>query len=92
VIMYECLVGYPPFYADEPMQTCRKIVNWKRTLTFPPEVKLSLSAEDLIRNLITSSNKRYGIDQIKSHESVFFRKAVRMLKFVLVFSRGLNGI
>ena len=27
VILYECLVGYPPFYADEPMQTCRKIVN-----------------------------------------------------------------
>ena len=26
-IMYEMLVGYPPFYSDEPMTTCRKIVH-----------------------------------------------------------------
>ncbi|RVW33398.1 Serine/threonine-protein kinase tricorner [Vitis vinifera] len=25
-IMYEMLVGYPPFYSDEPMTTCRKVV------------------------------------------------------------------
>lgn len=24
-IMYEMLVGYPPFYADDPMSTCRKV-------------------------------------------------------------------
>lgn len=23
--MYEMLVGYPPFYSDEPMSTCRKV-------------------------------------------------------------------
>lgn len=23
--MYEMLVGYPPFYSDEPMATCRKV-------------------------------------------------------------------
>merc|ERR1719433_494503 len=39
VIMYECLVGYPPFYAEEPLQTCRKIVNYKRTLKIPPEAR-----------------------------------------------------
>ncbi|PPS16317.1 hypothetical protein E1A91_A10G124000v1 [Gossypium mustelinum] len=27
-IMYEMLVGYPPFYSDEPMSTCRKIHPW----------------------------------------------------------------
>lgn len=67
VIMYECLVGYPPFYADEPMQTCRKIVNWKRTLTFPPEANLSPEAEDLIRRLVTSSSSRLKFDDIKQH-------------------------
>lgn len=25
-IMYEMLVGYPPFYSDEPMSTCRKVI------------------------------------------------------------------
>lgn len=25
--MYEMLVGYPPFYSDEPMTTCRKVCN-----------------------------------------------------------------
>lgn len=37
-IMYEMMVGYPPFYSEEPMSTCRKIVNWRTTLRFPPEV------------------------------------------------------
>lgn len=23
--MYEMLVGYPPFYSEEPMTTCRKV-------------------------------------------------------------------
>lgn len=23
--MYEMLVGYPPFYSDDPMTTCRKV-------------------------------------------------------------------
>ncbi|KAK4382189.1 Serine/threonine-protein kinase tricorner [Sesamum angolense] len=26
-IMYEMLVGYPPFYSDEPMSTCRKLMD-----------------------------------------------------------------
>ena len=25
-------VGYPPFYSDEPLTTCRKIVNWRMFL------------------------------------------------------------
>ncbi|KAK9149111.1 hypothetical protein Scep_007868 [Stephania cephalantha] len=27
-IMYEMLVGYPPFYSDDPISTCRKIHNF----------------------------------------------------------------
>ncbi|KAL8156301.1 hypothetical protein AgCh_001412 [Apium graveolens] len=27
-IMFEMLVGYPPFYSDDPMTTCRKIGNY----------------------------------------------------------------
>jgi serine/threonine kinase 38 len=67
VIMYECLVGYPPFYADDPMTTCRKIVNWKKTLVFPPESKLSPEATDLINRLICDAPRRLTFDQMKIH-------------------------
>lgn len=26
-IMYEMLVGFPPFYSEEPMSTCRKVMS-----------------------------------------------------------------
>lgn len=44
-IMYEMMVGYPPFYSEDPMSTCRKIVNWRSTLRFPPEVRDCLSLD-----------------------------------------------
>jgi len=71
VIMYECLVGYPPFYAEDPMSTCRKIVNWKKTLVFPEEAHLSTEAEDIIHRLISDSSKRLSFQEIKAHR--FFR-------------------
>ncbi|KAL0561524.1 hypothetical protein IC582_001954 [Cucumis melo] len=69
-IMYEMLVGYPPFYSDDPMSTCRKIVNWRTHLKFPDEAKLSLLAKDLISKLLCNVNQRLGTngaDEIKVH-------------------------
>ncbi|KAH6768452.1 AGC cGMP-dependent and protein kinase kinase family protein [Perilla frutescens var. hirtella] len=69
-IMYEMLVGYPPFYSDEPMSTCRKIVNWRTHLKFPEEAKLSLEAKDLICKLLCNVDQRLGTrgaDEIKAH-------------------------
>ncbi|GLT42311.1 hypothetical protein SLA2020_163170 [Shorea laevis] len=69
-IMYEMLVGYPPFYSDDPMSTCRKIVNWKSHLKFPEEAKLSLQAKDLISRLLCNVSQRLGsngADEIKVH-------------------------
>ncbi|KAF8401923.1 hypothetical protein HHK36_012874 [Tetracentron sinense] len=69
-IMYEMLVGYPPFYSDEPMSTCRKIVNWRTHLKFPEEAKLSPEAKDLISKLLCNVDKRLGTkgaDEIKTH-------------------------
>jgi len=28
VILYEMLVGYPPFFSEDPTETCKKILNW----------------------------------------------------------------
>jgi len=67
VIMYECLVGYPPFYAEDPMSTCRKIINWRKTLTYPPEASLSGDARHLISGLITDTPNRLRFADIKAH-------------------------
>ncbi|CAN1279330.1 Serine/threonine-protein kinase 38-like [Linum perenne] len=69
-IMYEMLVGYPPFYSDEPMSTCRKIVNWKTHLKFPEEARLSPEAKDLICRLLCNVEQRLGTKgahEIKAH-------------------------
>lgn len=37
-IMFECLVGWPPFCAEEAHDTYRKIVNWRQHLYFPDDL------------------------------------------------------
>ncbi|XP_015581252.2 serine/threonine-protein kinase tricornered isoform X1 [Ricinus communis] len=69
-IMYEMLVGYPPFYSDDPMSTCRKIVNWRTHLKFPEEARLSREAKDVISKLLCNVNQRLGTkgaDELKAH-------------------------
>ncbi|XP_075663857.1 uncharacterized protein LOC142633499 [Castanea sativa] len=69
-IMYEMLVGFPPFYSEEPMSTCRKIVNWRTHLKFPEEAKLSAEAKDLICKLLCNVERRLGTKgafEIKAH-------------------------
>eukprot|EP01036_Dinobryon_divergens_P024063 gene24063-32478_t len=72
VIMYECLVGFTPFYADDPVTTCRKILRWSQFLDIPDEVANSLSADciDFMLSLIIDSKNRLGrngLDEVKSH-------------------------
>ncbi|XVE70644.1 hypothetical protein DITRI_Ditri10aG0087800 [Diplodiscus trichospermus] len=69
-IMYEMLVGYPPFYSDDPVTTCKKIVHWKNHLKFPDEARLTPAAKDLICKLLCDVDNRlgtFGADQIKVH-------------------------
>jgi serine/threonine kinase 38 len=72
VILFECVSGYPPFYADEPMQTCRKIVNWRQTFAFPDEAIKTCSPEciDFIGKMVCDRSERLGengIDDFKAH-------------------------
>jgi protein-serine/threonine kinase len=48
-IMFECLVGYPPFCSESTQETYQKIMQWQYHLLFPDDVHLSREAEDLIR-------------------------------------------
>lgn len=45
-IMYEMLVGYPPFYADDPLITCRK-VRMQSCLAYSSQYYRSYSSIDL---------------------------------------------
>lgn len=67
VIMFECLVGYPPFYADDPRSTCSKILNFAKTLYFPPEARLSPEAQDLLTRMICDRETRISFDEITTH-------------------------
>ncbi|KAI1351483.1 serine/threonine protein kinase [Xylaria sp. FL0043] len=73
-IMFECLVGWPPFCAEDSHDTYRKIVNWRQTLYFPDDITLGAEAEHLIRSLICNTEARLGrggAHEIKNH--AFFR-------------------
>ncbi|ORY01211.1 Serine/threonine-protein kinase orb6 [Basidiobolus meristosporus CBS 931.73] len=69
-IMFECLMGYPPFCSETPHETYRKIMNWKKQLHFPSDLDISPEAEDLIRKLLCDSEHRLGRNgaaEIKAH-------------------------
>jgi serine/threonine protein kinase len=60
VVLFEMLMGYPPFYAEDALKTCRKILNWKETLKFPPEANISWAAKNLISSLLCDAEYRLG--------------------------------
>jgi serine/threonine kinase 38 len=70
VILFEMLVGYPPFFSDEPSITCQKILHWKKTFVIPPEANLSPAATDILKKMINEPETRLGrngSEEIKSH-------------------------
>jgi len=66
VIMFEMLVGYPPFCSEGPQETYHKVMGWRETLVVPPEVIISPEALDLISQLICDPADRLGDDGIES--------------------------
>ncbi len=70
VILYEMLVGYPPFASEEPRETWHKIQNWRKYLVIPKDADVSPQAADLIRKLIADPKDRLGangVQEIKAH-------------------------
>jgi serine/threonine protein kinase len=107
VILFECLCGYPPFDSEEedPMQVCKNIINWRKTLGFPKEAKEKLSKECLsfVKKLICDAESRLGYDkgaaELKQH--AWFRERgaidfehIRELEapFVPEFSQEVDAI
>ena len=75
-IMFECLIGWPPFCAEEPHDTYRKIVDWPRNLHFPPDQQLGAEAEDFVRRLVFLAPFRLRI------ANIFFLASFAMLTIV----------
>lgn len=69
--------GYPPFCSENPQETYRKVMNWQKTLIFPPEVPISEQAKENIAKLCTDSDRRAG-----THGGV---EDLKNLKFFQVF-------
>jgi serine/threonine protein kinase len=79
VIMFEMLVGYPPFCSETQRETYHKIVNYEKYVDAVfHEVKCDEKklvdpvAEDLIRKLLRNANQRIGgrnssVDELKAH-------------------------
>lgn len=70
VIMYEMLVGQPPFLANTPAETQLKVIHWETTLRIPKHDNFSAEAKDLIMKLCTSHDKRIGkngASEVKVH-------------------------
>lgn len=64
------VIGYPPFYSENSKDTCKKIMNWKKFLKFPSNVKVSEEVKDLMSSLMNDVDKRLGYngaDEIKKH-------------------------
>ena len=69
-ILFEMMVGYPPFYSDEPSLTCQKILHWRKTMVIPSEANLSWAATDLLKRLLCDAETRLGkggVAEIKQH-------------------------
>ncbi|XP_077549424.1 cAMP-dependent protein kinase catalytic subunit 1-like isoform X2 [Haemaphysalis longicornis] len=69
VLVYEMAAGYPPFFADQPIQIYEKIVSGK--VRFPSHFTSDL--KDLLRNLLQVDltkrfgNLKNGVNDIKNH-------------------------
>lgn len=71
-ILFEMLVGYPPFCSDTPHETYKKIMQWRTELVFPDDLHVPPDAVSLIKSLICDSKERLGsADDLKRHS--FFK-------------------
>ena len=76
IILYEMLVGFPPFWNENnsTKEIAIKLKNFKANLNIPNGVKISNEAKKLIFDFLTEKEKRLGrngIDEIKNH--IFFK-------------------
>ncbi|XP_077075744.1 serine/threonine-protein kinase LATS1 isoform X1 [Siphateles boraxobius] len=76
VILYEMLVGQPPFLATTPLETQMKVINWQTSLHIPLQAKLSPEATALILKLCRGPDDRLGKDGADEIKAQPFFKSI----------------
>jgi len=87
VLIYEMVAGYPPFFADQPIQIYEKIVSGK--VRFPSHFTSDL--KDLLRNLLSVDlTKRYG--NLKNHvNDIKYHKWFSSVDWLAVYQKKLEA-
>nr|AHJ60958.1 WTS [Schmidtea mediterranea] len=68
VIVYEMLVGQPPFLAPSAAHTQYRVINWESFLNIPAHANLDPNAEDIIRRFCCNpANRLSDPSEIKQH-------------------------
>ena len=70
VMFFEMVVEFPPFFSENPSDTCKKIVKWKEHFSIPSDANLSPEAESFILRMVSPPETRlgiHGVEEIKKH-------------------------
>ncbi|CAF5048545.1 unnamed protein product, partial [Rotaria magnacalcarata] len=88
VLIYEMAAGFPPFYADQPIQIYEKIVQGK--FKFPSHFSAEL--KDLIRNLLqTDLTKRYG-NLKNGTKDIKYQKWFATTNWIAIFEKRVKPV
>uniref|UniRef100_A0A0R3T8Y9 Protein kinase domain-containing protein n=1 Tax=Rodentolepis nana TaxID=102285 RepID=A0A0R3T8Y9_RODNA len=71
VILYEMLVGRPPFVAQTALDTQLRVIQWQRHLRIPGEPRLASDAADLIRRLLCDPEDRLADPRLMKQHRFF---------------------
>ena len=98
VLIYEMAAGYPPFFADQPIQIYEKIVSGK--VRYPSNFSSEL--KELLRNLLQVDltkrfgNLKNGVNDIKNNRwfnstdwiAIYQKKVCKLFHFLIPYSFG----
>ena len=77
VILYEMVIGMPPFYAQTAIETQKRIINWERYLNIPVYPRITRPCKDIINSWICHQKNRLdNFHEIKNHE--WFKQGTRI--------------
>nr|CAB3263397.1 serine/threonine-protein kinase LATS1-like [Phallusia mammillata] len=72
VILYEMVVGCPPFHSNSPAETQLKVINFKQHLKIPSHARLHPRTMDIIMRLCCDQHERLGSQggaaDVKDHD------------------------